>query len=280
MYWTWNENTGEVAYCEKCYKTLRKCDICKQPRVNHLYDGEKYICDSCQSSVPKCVGCKKYFTGNIWGTYGDSGIFCDKCKKNGDICDICSVIIPPGQGVSLEKKRKICLKCKDTSITDPIEADNIYKEVVSFMEHRFKMILREPVPIKMVNRAEMTKAASESIKGAGRLFGLYIRKNKKSSIYFLFGTPRHITQSTLAHEFTHAWQQENAVKNQSGRIVEGFAEWLAYKMILENNAKEAAKIVENRQDDVYGAGLKLFMRMEEKSNEASVILFATNYNGN
>lgn len=279
QFWKGNGQYGEVAYCDKCYKSLKQCAVCKRPSSTLIYDGEKYVCSSCQANLPKCAGCGKLLSGDAWKMPGDDRVFCDKCKKGGDTCDVCGVPIPAGQGVTLEKKRKICLKCKASSITDPVEADRIYAEVVVFMVKRLGMKLKEDVPIKMVSREEMKKAASNSIKDKDRLFGLFVREKKKSYIYFLFGTPRYITQYTLAHEFTHAWQQENAAKNQPDRIVEGFAEWAAYKMLIDKDDREAAKIVENRVDDVYGMGFKIFRKMEEKSSVAGIVQFARYYKG-
>ncbi|MEI6846167.1 MAG: hypothetical protein WCK36_03875, partial [Candidatus Firestonebacteria bacterium] len=187
--------------------------------------------------------------------------------------------IPAGQATVLEKKRKICLTCKESSVTDPKEAENIYAEVAAFMEKKLNLRLKTPVPVKMVNRAELKKFAQKNIKEADRLFGLFVTENKKGSIYFLSGTPRYMTLYTLAHEFAHAWQNENAAANQQPRITEGFAEWTAYKMLMEKGDREAARLIEERENDIYGEGFRYFKKLEEKSDVNSVVRHAAYYKG-
>ena len=279
QFWKGKGPYGEFIYCDKCYNSQNKCSICKRPAANLLYDGKNYVCSSCQSSLPKCAGCGALINGQAWKMPGDGKIFCDKCHSSGDACDVCGVPIPAGQATVLEKKRKICLTCRDSSITDPKEAERIYAEITALMEKKLNLKLKTPVPIKMVSREEMKKVAGKNIKETDRLFGLFVSEKKKGYIYFLFGTPRHITLYALAHEFTHAWQNENAVKDQSDKISEGFAEWCAYKMLVEKDDREAAKLVENREDDVYGRGFRYFKNLEEKSSIASVVQHARYYKG-
>ncbi|MFH1073869.1 MAG: hypothetical protein V1752_02165 [Candidatus Firestonebacteria bacterium] len=279
QFWKAKGPYGEFVYCDKCYKTLNKCSICKRPEANLIYDGNNYICAKCQSTLPRCEGCHALINGQAWKMPGTGKVFCDKCHSSGDVCDVCGSPIPAGQATVLEKKRKICITCKDSSITDPEEAARLYREVMVFMDKKLNLRLKEEVPIKMVSREEMKKVASNNIKEKDRLFGLFVTENKERYIYFLFGAPRYITLYTLAHEFTHAWQNENAVKNQPDKISEGFAEWAAYKMLIEKDDREAARLVENREDDVYGAGFKYFRNLELKSNITSVIQHARYYKG-
>ncbi|OGF57803.1 MAG: hypothetical protein A2497_03060 [Candidatus Firestonebacteria bacterium RifOxyC12_full_39_7] len=279
QYWKGNGQYGEVVYCENCYKNLRRCDICKRPDANLIYDGKIYICSSCQSSLPKCAGCGAIINGQAWKMLETEKIYCNKCHSTGDVCDVCSSPIPGGQATVLEKKRNICLTCRDSSVADLKEAESIYMEVVAFMDKRLNLRVKETVPIKMVSREEMKKVASNNIKEKDRLFGLFVTEKKKGCIYFLFGTPRYMTLYTLAHEFVHAWQNENAVKNQSDKISEGFAEWAAHKILIEKDDREAARLIENRTDDIYGAGFKYFKKLEEKSSTSSVIQHARYYKG-
>jgi Zn-dependent peptidase ImmA (M78 family) len=279
QFWKGKGPYGEFVYCDKCYKTQNKCSICKRPAANLIYDGVNYVCASCQATLPKCAGCGAIINGQAWKMPGNEKIFCDKCHSTGDACDVCGCPIPSGQATVLEKKRKICLTCRESSITDSKEAENIYTEVVALMYKKLNMSLKVPVPVKMVSREEMKKVAANNIKEKDRLFGLFVTEKKKGYIYFLFGTPRYITLYALAHEFTHAWQNENAVKNQPDKISEGFAEWAAYKVLIEKDDREAARLIENREDDVYGAGFRYFKKLEEKSGITSVIQHARYYKG-
>ena len=279
QFWKGKGQYGEFVYCDKCYNSQSKCSICKRPAANLIYDGTKFVCSSCQTSLPKCAGCGTIINGQAWKMPDTEKIFCNKCHSTGDACDVCGSPIPAGQATILEKKRKICLTCRESAITDPKEAERIYLEIVAFMGKILELRLKEAVPIKMVSREEMKKVAANKIKNNDRLFGLFVTEKKKGCIYFLFGTPRYITLYTLAHEFTHAWQNENTVKNQPDKISEGFAEWAAYKMLIEKDDREAAKLIENRENDVYGQGFRYFKRLEEKSNIASVVQHAKYYKG-
>ncbi|MFH1825110.1 MAG: hypothetical protein ABH873_07815 [Candidatus Firestonebacteria bacterium] len=247
------------------------CDICKRPSFNLIQAGDKRLCPTCYGNIPRCAGCGELVIKQGWKSKSDDRIYCNKCYNSKDVCDVCGVPLPSGQGVVFEKNRKICEKCKVTSIIDSKEAEEIYKSIIEFASKTYNMRLKHNTPIKMISRDEMKKLAEGKIKNADRLFGLF-KKDKKGNfaIYFLFGTPRYITRATIAHEFAHAWQEENCVKGQSEIVSEGFAEWFAAKILYNFNEREGAKIVETRQD-VYGDGFRYFANLEEKSNADSVI---------
>ena len=73
-----------------------------------------------------------------------------------------------------------------------------------------------------------------------------------------------------AHELAHAWQSFHAPSTQSLQIVEGFAEWVAYRVLLAlGQQRDAARLT--RRDDLYGKGLQYFIALEQRSGQQGVL---------
>ena len=60
--------------------------------------------------------------------------------------------------------------------------------------------------------------------------------------------------------------------SEAGRqqIVEGFAEWVAYRVLLAlGQQRDAARLT--RRDDLYGKGLQYFIALEQRSGQQGVL---------
>ena len=248
------------------------CSRCGKEETGGTFRlGDRLYCISCFAFASRCGCCGKVISGQGW-TIPDGTSFCNECyTTTKEFCDICGAPIGKGLSVALEAGRKMCLKCKETAVTDPKEAVNIYEDIMKYAAKELGLVVKDPVPIKMVLRAEM-KNIAKKMKNADRLFGLFVKEGSgRRTLYFLSGTPRYITRGTIAHEFAHAWQDENCVKGQDKRLVEGFCEWVSYKTLYYFGEREAAGIIAAREGDEYGEGYKIFAKLEEKSRPASVV---------
>ncbi|KAF8011870.1 LOW QUALITY PROTEIN: hypothetical protein BT93_I0107 [Corymbia citriodora subsp. variegata] len=140
--------------------------------------------------------------------------------------------------LSLDDGRKLCLECLDSAIMDTNECQPLYLEIREFYEG-LNMKVDQQIPLLLVERQALNEARKEEktgnhhmpetrglclseeqcvttiIKrpriGSGRTIGMItepwrlVRQCEVTAILILYGLPRLLTGSILAHEMMHAW---------------------------------------------------------------------------
>ena len=102
------------------------------------------------------------------------------------------------------------------------------------------------------------------------LLGFFHRFNEQRDIYIEHYLPRALFQGVAAHELAHAWQSARVQRTQPERIVEGFAEWVAYRILLALGERAEAEQM-TRRNDLYGQGLHYFLDLEGKQGKQAVL---------
>jgi len=102
--------------------------------------------------------------------------------------------------------------------------------------------------------------------------GEFRRKGDRFTITVLESLPEETLYETLAHELAHAWQAENPVPNQRLIVKEGFAQWVASKVLKEFRFENSLKRLKTR-DDLYGEGYRLMESIERKNGPRAVFQF-------
>jgi hypothetical protein len=101
------------------------------------------------------------------------------------------------------------------------------------------------------------------------VLGFFEQQGRERTIYIERGLPRATLIGTLAHEYAHAWQADHAPQKQDLLKREGFAEWLAYRILVAlGHTREAARAT--RREDDYGRGLRYFIALEQQSGRHAV----------
>ena len=86
--------------------------------------------------------------------------------------------------------------------------------------------------------------------------------------------PKGQLYAVLAHEYIYAWQAENCPKGQSLELKEGFAEWIAYKVLQAfGHDQWADYLYDNRRTGAshYDTGFRRMRTMEQRFGEAYVV---------
>lgn len=137
------------------------------------------------------------------------------------------------------------------------------REVLSTMQSRFNLRLTRQVEMHLVEAEVMDKMISQSpYKGAQ--VGLYTGvKSGKHQVYVMKGWGRDQCAGIVAHELTHAWQQENAPYDQDLVLKEGFAMWVEYKYFDVTGAFAYAQRIRETADPVYGVGFFAVIETED-----------------
>lgn len=143
------------------------------------------------------------------------------------------------------------------------------------LEHEYTLRI-ETLNNTTLNRQQARHSDSGQSPLFGRELGLHRYSNGRSEIFLLYGLPREMLYETAAHEWAHAWQVENAPRDQSLELKEGFAQWVAAQILRVKGFENALKKLEARNDYPYGTGYRRFRAVESNLGRDGVIGFAKN----
>lgn len=252
-----------------------------------------HLCDDCAAHKPCCLACG--LPGNVPGlcktcrrtgqfcltcgrkarrrvTIGHSGPYCADCARDHPRCDVCGLPVVNGRR-PLADGRLTCADCEATAIHDPGEAQAIFRAAEDAIGRQLGLSLGVPTGLLLVGRDELLAVMRElgqEPDGAADTLGAYTRRGRRRGIYVLSGLPRLLLLQVAAHEWAHAWQMENAPLLRDPLLREGFAEWVAYRLLRARDEMEAAERMLARED-VYGDGLRRLLQLEEQLGVTGVI---------
>lgn len=140
------------------------------------------------------------------------------------------------------------------------DAAPVFEEALMALSKHLDMRLNLKPGFKLVTPGELDQLSTALER---RLhIGLY-RWNGYHNVYIMTDLNRDKFFGVSVHELTHAWQMENAPKDQELVIKEGFASWVAYKILQMDGAYISANEIHNMADPVYGVGFKLMLDLEK-----------------
>ncbi|PKA54262.1 Protein DA1-like1 [Apostasia shenzhenica] len=234
---------GDHPYHKSCYRELYhpKCDVCKQfiPTNRH--------------------GLIEYRAHPFWMQK-----YCPSHEHDGTPrCCSCERMEPRDANyVTLDDGRKLCLECLDSSVMDTHECQPLYLDIQEFYEG-LNMKVDQQIPLLLVERQALNEAMEGEKKGTHHLpetrglclseeqivstilrrprFGAgfriiemitepyrLTRQCEVTAILILYGLPRLLTGSILAHEMMHAWLRLKGFRGLSPEIEEGICQVLAH----------------------------------------------------
>jgi len=160
------------------------------------------------------------------------------------------------------------------------QAEQLYRETCALLKRELGLQVAILPKLHLVERATLIALHHEN--GATtsadtplgpehqHLLGYFQRIDNDWNIYIELLLPRTLFQAVAAHELAHAWQSTHTTQAQSLKIVEGFAEWVAYRALLAlGQQREAARLT--RRNDLYGDGLQYFIALERQHGRGAVM---------
>lgn len=295
-YW----KTSEKILCDECYQNIApKCSVCGVRLTGRYWETKSgIVCDSCyQKTAPRCSVCGKIPAGRYWNT--KDGIVCSDCYEiKGPKCWICGRLITSEYQMFPESGKRVCMECynyypKCKSCGAPTgpkaitidtgfilcpecasrailtieQARPIFMEAESLVKRIFGMEVnfstRNLYITDEKNLLSLSAKHSEYIPRKG-VAGLHISMNNESFIYLLKGVSPDVALETLVHEYVHAWQARNTIDGQDLIFREGFAEWIAYKVLVYKRKQGRAEANLKDNDYIYGEGLRKMLKMEKR----------------
>ncbi|ESW28870.1 hypothetical protein PHAVU_002G024900 [Phaseolus vulgaris] len=217
-------------------------------------------CDVCKNFIPtNSSGLIEYRAHPFWLQK-----YCPSHELDGTPrCCSCERMEPrDAKYLLLDDGRKLCLECLDSSIMDTHECQPLYLEIQEFYEG-LNMKLEQQIPMLLVERQALNEAMEGEKNGHHHLpetRGLclseeqtvttisrrpkigagyqvidmitepykLIRRCEVTAILVLYGLPRLLTGSILAHEMMHAWLRFKGYPNLSPEVEEGICQVLAH----------------------------------------------------
>ncbi|XP_068656050.1 protein DA1-related 1-like [Aristolochia californica] len=233
---------GNYPYHKSCYKERYhpKCDVCNQfiptnasgliEYRAHPFWHQKYCPSHELDGTPRCCSCER-------------------------------MEVRDTKYVSLDDGRKLCLECLDSAIMDTSECQPLYLDIQEFYEG-LNMKVEQQVPLLLVERQALNEAMEGEKNGHHHLpetRGLCLseeqtvstiwkrprmagnrvidmitepyrltRRCEVTAILILYGLPRLLTGSILAHEMMHAWLRLKGFRTLSQEVEEGICQVLAH----------------------------------------------------
>lgn len=279
-----------MSVCQACYQGKPRCRECGLPVAADSPGG---VCETCSQALRFCLACGQPVKGEYF-EFDGRGPFCGECYRQRPPCDACGA--PLGhEHWQLSDGRKICSNCHATAIYAPAAANALYDEMKTLTAERLGLTLNIPTGLALVDRNQLREVirlqrASERESTplqegvapppfdpdstldleAERTLGLYARRGIRRGIYIQTGLPRMLFLQVAAHEYAHAWQGENSPTLREGLIHEGFAEWVAYRVLGFYGYAHGQERMLARQD-LYGQGLRWALAEEAAHGAAGVI---------
>lgn len=288
-------------FCLDCYyHRLPRCAKCGKP-MYHFYtrkgrDGKTHkYCRKCMLKiVGNCPICGKVLLGKTCiiksNLTGQEKEYCEKCVKKAKHCFHCGLLVSPHRP-PLPDGRQICSSCRRKLIYSDNEYHGIYKQV----RNQFRKLGLKVNHLPQLNIVDLNKLSKLNVsdsksgdKVVGDKMGLYqctkFYRNSKNGkqrmtgirgrIYILNYLPRDIAYWVMSHEYAHAWYEERVMEQKGLIIVEGFAEWVAYHLLLRKGYKNIARGMTKREN-VYGKGLRYMIDLQKKKGFRGVLRYVT-----
>ncbi|XVE55988.1 hypothetical protein DITRI_Ditri03aG0201400 [Diplodiscus trichospermus] len=239
--------SGNYCFHKPCYKERYhpKCDVCNHfiptnpagliEYRAHPFWIQKYCPSHEHDGTPRCCSCERMEAE-------DTGY------------------------VALDDGRKLCLECLDSAVMDTKECQPLYLDIQEFYEG-LNMKVEQEVPLLLVERQALNEAREGEKNGhyhmpetrglclseeqtvstilrrprlgtGNRAVGMITepykltRRCEVTAILVLYGLPRLLTGSILAHEMMHAWMRLQGFRTLSQDVEEGICQVLAHMWLL------------------------------------------------
>lgn len=180
-------------------------------------------------STDHCVACGLLLTSGYYTLDGRSARYCGTCMRERPRCSGCGAPIGEPHW-ALHDGRVLCARCHPMAVYEPDEARRLYDATVTAVVAQLGLALRVGVAFRLVDVptiARLREADSAHLSDS-QILGVYQRQGNLRAIYMLYGLPKLVFRTTVAHEYAHAWQGERCPLLDDDALREGFAEWVAY----------------------------------------------------
>jgi hypothetical protein len=289
--------------CPECLDKFQKCSKCAKAIIRYwtLKDNNGktlILCESCSiRTSPECLLCSTSLHGKKFWVLKSSamdreGNYCEKCRTIGKECFTCGLLVHPDAPL-LTGNRRICNYCRKTSLKTESEYRQILRVVDDIFKNKLGLFHRQVHDFKIVDFPTLKQLRIQQNftppEGSGENLGLFVSRKKylnnfskktrvisePGTIYVLDNLPPEVAYAVIAHEYAHAWHEERLYESKDPLIMEGFAEWAAYHVLLEKKMIFSAENMK-KNDTIYGRGLRMMLDYEKNKGRKALLEYVTN----
>jgi hypothetical protein len=223
----------------------------------------------------QCAVCKENIVGEfVWLDHPampERRAVCQTCYKLETVCSVCRLPVKQ-DGVKLDDGRLLCsFHAQDAILAQP-EADTVFVDTKREMMRLLRGCGTTPdrnITLTLVDGPHMLKLAEElhTEDGPEKTVGLTRSRREGTdwthTVYVLSGQRRTRLLATAAHEYTHAWINENvpADRRLSHNTIEGFCELAAYRIMSDLNEEAEKRFILSNS---YTRGqISMFVKLED-----------------
>jgi hypothetical protein len=270
---------GRGNWCNACGSTLTGHAVFRLSLEGET-PGAQYYCVDCAHARLRCASCHRALdaaSGHLFALAGQAGrLYCPDCWARPH-CHACGR--PVGE-ISYQRPdgRVFCDRCHATAIYDPVLAEALYARVQETARRALGMELNVGAQLHLASREQIVALRNagpgglppETDNPGADYVGLFLYQWRLRAIYVEYGLPQIFFCEVLAHEYAHVWQAEHAPLLTDPELREGFAEWVAYKVVESWGCGKRLERFRQRQD-LYGAGLRRMLAWEAATGVAGVL---------
>ena len=228
-----------------------------------MHNGRQ-VCKDCLKTCDRCNGCGELITGRFSIYRGFEGKYCDTCVRDTPACISCLRPCGPDP-IRLDNGSFVCAECAVSAVTGKYQLQQIIDTVKQYLERNLLMIIDHSIDFKLVDSIGQPSDRETHYRESGR----FVRLGDEFTIKVLKGLSRPICLETVAHELAHAWQAENWPHLPGDELVEGFAQWIAAKVLSGMGYDDLVERLHYRED-VYGRGYRRVSEIERQHGFSGV----------
>lgn len=218
---------------------------------------------------PVCGCCGNAILKDYMRIPGLEEYFCLECFSSRPHCFFCGQPFRE-RGKPSKMDRPVCPLCAKTAVRNIQDARNHYQ----WIKRRVEKLLGNPFPdsITMKLAENLGREAGIPLSGETRELGAFVKQGSEHTLLILANMPECLFIETVAHELTHVWQDLFCVRGQDIQIREGFAQWVADRILAHTDCSREIKILRNRED-IYGTGYRRLKKIEEEKGLAYLLQY-------
>jgi hypothetical protein len=196
---------------------------------------------------------------------------CADCGKLETTCYICGLPVK-NKAMRLADGRLLCSDDAKQAVLTQDEAQKIFDDIkrdIQSMLSRHGVLPHHNIHLVLEAKARLDKTGGNLISAHDdrMLMGLTRSTSDESgkfehTVSLLYGLTRERLMAVAAHEYGHAWLHENVRRKLNQDAVEGFCEWIAYKVIVQRNAPYETKVL--LESDYSQGQLQAFIAAEKE----------------
>ena len=215
--------------------------------------------------------------------YDEKVAVCADCAKLETTCYICGLPVKD-KAMHLADGRLLCEDDAKRAVLTQDEAGRIFDDVkrdIQSILARMGSLPHHNIHLVLEAKARLDKSGSNIISAHDDrlLMGLTRSTSDESgnfehTVSLLYGLTRERLMVVAAHEYGHAWLHENVRRKLNQDAVEGFCDWIAYKIISQKNASYETKIL--LESDYSQGQLQAFIAAEKEQPLYRVIEWVKN----